>query len=172
MNFSVGRFRRGRIAGGVAVFMVVLSLAACAHNYGHLQPSSAVTAIFKTDRILPDHKYYYCGPDGWPDAIIALDNRFTLVSDQWTAFKPSPKRLKQLMDYNQTYYGTNAHHFPYGYTILTPDGRKVGVWYSIWDWTTIEMRSDHEVDIYPPVTKDLMNDGDNDHDHDADTVTH
>jgi hypothetical protein len=169
MNFSVGRFRRGRIAGGVAVFMVVLSLAACAHNYGHLQPSSAVTAIFKTDRILPDHKYYYCGPDGWPDAIIAVNADFTLLSDLWTAFEPSPKRLRNLTDYAQSNFGTDTHHFPYGYKILAPDGCKVGVWYSIWDWTTIEMRSEHEVVIYPPLTKELWPEGDDrDNDNDGD----
>ena len=153
----------------VCLFIAVLTLGGCAGNFGHLQPSSAVTAIFKSNKILPNHKYYYSGPDGWPDAIIALDDRFTLVSDQWTAFEPSPERLKHLMEFAQSHYGTNTHHFPYGYAILTPDGRRVGVWYSIWDWTTIEMRSNHEVDIYPPMTKDLMNDGDKERDHDRDT---
>jgi hypothetical protein len=148
---------------------LILSFGGCSYNYGRLQPSSAVTAIFKADRILPDHKYYFTGPDGWPDAIIAVNADFTLVSSQWTAFEPSPKRLRNLTDYAQTHYGTDAHHFPYGYKILAPDGRKVGVWYSIWDWTTIEMRSDHEVVIYPPVTKDLWPDGDDrDNDHDRD----
>ena len=74
-----------------------------------------------------------------------------------------------MMDYDQTNYGTSTHHFPYGYTILAPDGRKVGVWYSIWDWTTIEMRSDRKVMIYPPLTKALWPDSDDyDNDHDGD----
>jgi hypothetical protein len=151
------------------LLVLILSLGGCAHNYGRLQPSSAVTAIFKTDRILPDHKYYFAGPDGWPDAIIAVNKEFTLVSDQWTAFEPTPRRLRNLMDYAQTHYGTDTHHFPYGYKILAPDGRKVGVWYSIWDWTTIEMPADNEVMIYPPLTKDLWPDGDDrDGDHDGD----
>lgn len=148
------------------LLLLILSLGGCAHNYGRLQPSSAVTAIFKANRILPDHKYYYCGPDGWPDAIIAVNADFILVSDLWTPFEPSPKRLRDLTDYAQTHYGTDTHHFPYGYKILTPDGRKVGVWYSIWDWTTIEMRSDREVNVYPPMTKDLWPDGDDDRDGD------
>jgi hypothetical protein len=148
------------------LLMLILSLGGCAYNYGRLQPSSAVTAVFKADQVLPDHKYYYTGPDGWPDAIIAVNQDFTLVSDLWTAFEPSPKRLRDLMDYAQSHFGTNTHHFPYGYHILAPDGRKVGVWYSIWDWTTIEMRSDSTVVIYPPLTKELWPDGDNDDDHD------
>jgi hypothetical protein len=166
MHHPVRCFRRGRFAGGLAVFIVIGSIAGCAHNYGRLQPSSAVTAIFKADRVLPNHKYYFAGPEGWPDAIIAVSADFTLVSDQWTAFKPSPQRLRRMMDYDQTNYGTSTHHFPYGYTILAPDDRKVGVWYSIWDWTTIEMRSDHAIDIYPPLTKALMPDDDNDHSQD------
>jgi hypothetical protein len=166
MNFPERCCRRGRIAGGAAVFIAILSLAGCAHNYGRLQPSSAVTAVFKADQVLPDHKYYYCGPDGWPDAIIAVNADFTLVSEQWTAFEPSPKRLRNLTDYAQSNFGTDTRHFPYGYKILAPDGRKVGVWYSIWDWTTIEMLSDREVNVYPPSTKDLWPDGDDDNDHD------
>jgi hypothetical protein len=169
MHHVIRYSRQIRFSGTISLLIAILTLGGCAGSYGHLQPSSAVTAIFKSDKILPNHKYYYTGPDGWPDAIIAVDEHYTLVSDQWTAFEPSAKRLKHLMEFAQSHYGTNAHHFPYGYTILTPDGRKVGVWYSIWDLTTIEMRSDHEVDIYPPLTKDLMNDGDKDHDHDRDT---
>jgi hypothetical protein len=152
-----------------ALLLVAMAgLGGCAHNYGRLQPSSAVTAIFKTDRILPDHNYYFAGPDGWPDAIIAVNNEFTLVSDQWTAFEPTPQRLRDLMDYSRTHYGTDVHHFPYGYKILAPDGREVGVWYSIWDWTTIEMRSGREVNVYPPLTKDLWPDSDDRNDHDGD----
>lgn len=151
------------------LLLMILGLAGCSGSYGRLQPSSAVTAIFKADRVLPGHKYYYAGPEGWPDAIIAVNADFALVSDQWTAFEPSPQRLRNLTDYAQTHYGTDAHYFPYGYKIIAPDGREVGVWYSIWDWTTIEMRSDHEVVIYPPLTKDLMPDGDHDDDHDGDT---
>lgn len=152
------------------LFMLILVLGGCAGSYGRLQPSSAVTAIFKADQILPDHKYYFTGPDGWPDAIIAVNKDFTLVTDHWTEFEPSPQRLRRLTDYAHTHYGDNTQHFPYGYKILAPDGRKVGVWYSIWDWTTIEMRSDHEVMIYPPSTKDLWPEGDDrDDDHGADT---
>jgi hypothetical protein len=153
----------------MALLLLIIGVGGCAHNYGRLQPSSAVTAIFKADQVLPDHKYYFCGPDGRPDAIIAVNADFSLVSDQWTAFEPTPPRLRNLMDYAQTYYGTDVRHFPYGYKILTPDGRKVGVWYSIWDWTTIEMRSEREVVIYPPLTKELWPDGDDrDDDHDGD----
>lgn len=159
-----------RISGATVMLIAILSLGGCAGSYGRLQPSSSVTAIFKAEQVLPDHKYYYAGPDGWPDAIIAVNEDFKLVSDQWTAFEPSPQRLRGLMDYAQTHYGSNTRHFPYGYTILAPDGRKVGVWYSIWDWTTIQMLSDHEVKIYPPLKKDLWPDGDDrDDDHGADT---
>jgi len=157
-----------RFALAAIVLFLLLCLGGCAGHYGRLQPSSEVTALFKSYRILPDHNYYFSGPDGWPDAIIAVDEKFTLVSSQWTAFMPTPQRLRNLMDYAQTHYGTDTHYFPYGYTILTPDGRKVGVWYAIWDWTTIEMRADNEVVIYPPLTRDLWPDGDDD-DHDGDT---
>lgn len=160
--------KRNSESYGALLLLLILGIGGCVHNYGRLQPSSAVTAIFKADRVLPNHKYYYTGPDGWPDAIIAVNADFILVSDQWTAFEPSPKRLRNLTDYAQTHYGTDVHYFPYGYKIIAPDGRQVGLWYSIWDWTTIEMVSDREVMIYPPLTKDLWPDGDDDdNDHDS-----
>ena len=160
--------KKCRIAGTAVVLLTILFLGGCAAGYGRLQPSREVTDFFKTYRVLPDHNYYFTGPDGWPDAIIAVKADFKMVSDQWTAFDPSPQRLRGLMDYAQTHYGTDVHHFPYGYTIFAPDGREVGVWYSIWDWTTIEMLSDREVNVYPPSTKDLWPDGDHDRDHDDD----
>ncbi len=169
MHRQIRMLSQGRIARIGVVLIAGLSLYGCTGHYGRLQPSSAVTAIFKADRVMPGHKYYYTGPDGWPDAIIAVEEGFTLVSDMWTAFDPSPQRLRNLTDYAQTHYGMNARYFPYGYIILAPDGRKIGVWYSIWDWTTVEMRSEHEVVIYPPLTKDLWPDGDDDHDNDGDT---
>jgi hypothetical protein len=165
------QMKKSRLAGAALVLLMILCLGGCAGNYGRLQPSSDVTTLFKSHQILPDHKYYFTGPDGWPDAIIAVKSDFELVSNQWTAFAPSPQRLRGLMDYAQTHYGTSARYFPYGYAILSPDGRKVGVWYSIWDWTTIEMRADNEVMIYPPLTKDLWPEGD-DHDNDHDVDAH
>ncbi len=33
--------------------------------------------------LLPDHTYYYRGSPSLPDAVIAIDNKFTLKSKVW-----------------------------------------------------------------------------------------
>jgi len=132
----------------------------CAGNFGRLEQSRQATSLFKSYQVLDDHRYYFAGPDGWPDAIIAVQNDFTLLSDQWTLFNATPDRLKQLMSWTESHFGMNTRYHPYGYEILAPGGRRIGMWYSIWDWTVIEMLGPQEVRIYPPKVKDLIDGGD------------
>ena len=49
---------------------VTIVFGGCAENYGRLQRSAEVDKIFKTYRVLPDHRYYFTGPEGRPDAIM------------------------------------------------------------------------------------------------------
>lgn len=142
------------------MILLLFAVYGCAGAYGRLKPSVEVTRTFKAYEILPDHDYYYCGPEGRPDAIIAVQADFTLVSDRWVLLEPNSRQLRQVMEHAETYFRMNTHNSPSGYTILAPDGRRIGVWYSIWAQTTIEMLGGHEVRIYPPRTKDIVIDND------------
>lgn len=148
------------------MILLFFAIYGCAGPYGRLKPDAEVTKIFKAYTILPDHNYYYSGPEGRPDAIIAVHTDFTLVSTRWVSFEPTSRQLRQMMEYAETYFGLDTQYFPSGYTILAPDGRRIGIWYSIWAQTAIEMLGSHEVRIYPPTPKDVVIDKDGD-DHDG-----
>lgn len=162
-GISVANFngaREMRIAMVILFFAAVTVLAACSENYGRLQRSEEVDRIFKTYRVLPGHKYYYTGPAGRPDAIMGIHNDYTLETTQWTPFDPADNTLKTGVDSINFHHSTRVRNYPYGFIILDPAGRQVGIWYSIWDWTTVIMEKDNRLKVFPPAQRDPFGNGD------------
>jgi len=141
-------------------FASLFALAGCAENYGRLQRNEEVDKIFKTYRTLPDHNYYYTGPAGRPDAIMGIHNDYTLETTQWTPFDPSGDTLKTGVDSINFHHSTRVRNYPYGFIILDPAGKQVGIWYSIWDWTTVILEKDKRIKVFPPAQKDAFGNGD------------
>ena len=141
-------------------FAILFVLAGCTENYGRLQRSEGIDKIFKTYRVLPDHNYYYVGPDGRPDAIMGIHSDYTLETTQWTQFDPSDDTLKTGVDSINFHHSTRVRNYPYGVLILDPEGKQLGIWYSIWDWTTVIMEEDNRIKVFPPAKKDPFGNGD------------
>jgi len=49
--------------------------------------------IFKSYQILPDHRYYYSGAEGRPDAIMGIHPDYTLETTQWTEIDLTERSL-------------------------------------------------------------------------------
>jgi hypothetical protein len=139
---------------------VTFVIGGCAENYGRLQRSSEVDKIFKSYQVLPDHNYYYVGPDGRPDAIMGIESVYTLETTQWTQFDPSDKTLKTGVDSINFHHSTRVRNYPYGFIILDTEGKQVGIWYSIWDWTTVIMEENHHIKVFPPAVEEPFGNGD------------
>jgi hypothetical protein len=116
--------------------------------------------IFKSYRVLPDHNYFYVGPECRPDAIMELENVYTLETTQWTLFDPSDKTLKTGVDSINFHHSTSVRYYPYGFLILNPEGKKIAIWYSIWDWTTVIMEENHHIKVFPPAVEEPFGNGD------------
>jgi len=145
----------------VILSMTVMKIiGGCAENYGRLQRSEEVDKIFKDYQVLSDHNYYYVGPEGRPDAIMGIQNEYTLETTQWTQFNASDNTLKKWVDTINFYHNTGVRYYPYGFFILDPAGSRLGIWYSIWDWTTVMMKDDRRIQVFPPAKKDFFEDGD------------
>jgi hypothetical protein len=140
-------------------FVSIIVLAGCAQNYGRLQRSEKIDKIFKTYQVLSDHKYYYAGPGGRPDAIIGIHKNFTFETTQWTQFDPAGDTLKRGVDSINFHNSTRVRNYPYGFIIFDPEDRQVGVWYSIWDWTTVIMGQDNLITVFPPAVEDPFGNG-------------
>ena len=126
----------------------------CAENYGRLQRSQEVNELFKSYKALPDYQYYYSGPDGRPDAIMGIQKEYTLESTQWRQINTSEDTLKKGIDAINFHHSTSVRNYPYGFYILGPEGNRVGIWYSIWDWTTVIVQEDKRIQVFPPAVKD------------------
>jgi hypothetical protein len=141
------------------LFLSLILLAGCAENYGHLQRSKEVDKIFKTYRVLPDHKYFYTGPAGRPDAIMGIHKDYNLETTEWVNFDPSGDTLKTGVDSINFHNSSRVRNYPYGFIILDPEGKQVGVWYSIWDWTTVLREGDNRIKVFPPAIEEPFGNG-------------
>ena len=161
LEFNINNFLRAIFLGTLYLF-TALALFGCSETYGRLQRSQETDQVFKTYRILPDHQYYYTGPEGRPDAIMGIQNEYTLETTQWTQFNASDDLLKKWVDTMDFHHNSGVRYRPYGYLILDPAGSRLGIWYSIWDWTTVIMKDDKRIQVFPPGKNDFFEDGGDD----------
>ena len=123
-----------RLSAVIGLGLIFL-LCSCANsNYGKLEASQEITKIFDNYQILPDHYYYYSGMQGVPDAIVGIHSSYSFKSKTW-----------QQVDLSYVQMIT-----PRGAWILSPDGNRIGVWYSAQRQTTVRVEQGNRVVIVPP----------------------
>ncbi len=99
--------------------------------------------------LLKNHTYYYRGSPVEPDAIIAIDNKFSMMSKVWSKVEISQKTVDDWAFWFDTY--TGWWNCPYrGVRLFAPDGRQVGVGYSKWTFSVIKMTGQNDIVVYPP----------------------
>jgi len=134
----------------VILFMIAAFVAGCAagpKNFGKNKLSDEAAKAFESFQVLPDHAYYYSGSKVSPDAILAVHNSYVMTSDDlWTKTSPDSKQLKFWVETLQK----SAANPPYGYFLLTPDGKQIGVIYTRWDPGPVEMGEGNQVSVYLP----------------------
>ena len=146
-----------RCAVGAAA--VLITLAGCAGGYGNLSPSREVTAQFHAYEVLPDHRYYYSGPDAYPFGIIGINSDYTLESAFWKPVDLTPSQLRAWINFSRQRVGYDLN--VYGAAIKGPAGEEIGVWYAVRDWRargTVRVADGHRVHITTP---DLQRNGGN-----------
>lgn len=132
--------------------MVALIFAGCSTPAsGRLQNSPEVTELFKSSRILPNHKYYVSGFQRIPYAIIAIDNNCELRIRYWKPLDIDSASLNQLVYRMEHVYSLN----PRGSWILDQDGRRVGAWYSSQFQTRVKRDKDGRIVVTNPDPPDL-----------------
>lgn len=132
----------------LAVFLVI----GCTRStdFGTLVRSEEVKNTFESATVLPDHTYYYTGPEAKPAAIMALHDSFTLANERnfWIRVDVSEEKLQM---WNRIIQNDTRIKFPYyGSRIITPDGRQAGVWYSKYDHTVIKTPDPRKIIVYAP----------------------
>ena len=129
----------------------LIPLTACSTGaFGSLQRSQAAIENFSGRKVLPAHRYYTTGVPSNPDAIIAISDQYTLVTDRWQEREMSPELLSALVGRMNTQIGVTQSVGLLGSTILDDRGGRIGEWYSFVGLTTVEMLGENKVTVYPP----------------------
>lgn len=134
------------------LFCFLVAGCAIPENQGRLVRAGDVDRLIESATILPNHTYYYTGPEARPDAIIAIDNSLTLRSKYW--IRVDDDVADRLTMWNRLIDNATRYRSAYDYEgarIMTPDGRQVGVWYSIYDHTVVRFPDASTIIIYAPL---------------------
>ena len=127
-------------------FPSLKSLGLPSFKYGKLKRDQDVNRTFKTYKILPDHKYYTSGQSDIPYAIIGIQNIYELRPGLWKEINLTTPLLRSWVSRMDNIYG----YPPYGSVILDNNGKRMGVWYSSKQWTTVIMEENNEIAVLAP----------------------
>lgn len=107
-----------------------------------------VKSSFESGTILQDHTYYYYGSMAMPDAVIAIDNRYTLQTRVWAKVDINPKQMDSWLSWYRTEI---SYACPFrGGLIITPDQQVGGMWYSKKLINTIKSPEPGVLEVYLP----------------------
>ena len=127
------RISIGSFPGIVLIYLLftVVFLASCSgkHNRGRLIYNNTVKEAFETYQVLPGYNYYYTGSDSYPKAVIGIRKEYQLESKFWKPVELTPERLKRWLEWRRSKLEETLSY--YGLDILAPDGRQVGIWYTM-----------------------------------------
>ncbi len=144
-----------------------LMMTACSgqlfRNYGRIDASREATVAFERYEVNPNYRYYISGADLYPNAMIGLDRKYQLdPATLWREVEMTPARMKAIVDQMRV-RAFQYFDYQYGFEMRDPEGRQIGVWYSILFVTTfVRMNDDGTVWINTPdpdTYKELQRDG-------------
>jgi len=117
-------------AGIIAVAVIVIIGWRASVNYGRFIPSRDVTKAYESFRVDSNLNYYTSGSDAYPNAIIGIDNTWTLETDLWKKRELDSRSIKEIvlsMQAKATDQGLTLN----GFVILDNNGKKIGNWFSV-----------------------------------------
>lgn len=131
-------------------------------RYGKIRPDNDVRRAFESYVVKPDHTYYISGVESHPNAIIAIDNRYTLESKLWKkrvfVHDDEPSPFVKVKETSLKYYvnGMKVKVAQFnilltGFHIYDNEGNDIGDWYSILEAPrSIRILEDNRMSIVPP----------------------
>jgi len=130
----------------ISMLTVMMALTGCLNRYGGIKADFSVNANFESKTVLADHRYYYNGRKSIPYAIVGIHTDYTLNTWGWSPIEPAESQLPKMIE---RMYQPGLS-MPQGGAIFDPDGKQIGVWFSIWRQTAIKMEGENQVNIYSP----------------------
>jgi hypothetical protein len=145
---SSAAYRQKKIFVRLAPALMILTLfTGCFANYGKYTRSWDVTKMFESLQMPAEYKYYYAGSDKEPDALLGILRKYTLNNDLWKETEMDSKQLQRWLDEIEL---IGYSKLAYGYFILDPEGKPIGIYYSKWEGGPVKMVSGNQVVILLP----------------------
>ena len=135
------------------IFLVLAQSACVWSGYGRLDRDSSVSTAFAENNFETDFQFYYNGRINQPYAIIGIREGYEFRSRFWTPIESSSETFEKMVRHP---YGFQQYP-PYGAHILDSSGNRIGIWYSAFDFTTIQVTEDRKVYVKSPYSpNDIM----------------
>ncbi len=137
------------------LLVACLSTMACSgqlfRNFGRIDLNGETTRAFENYSIETNFRYYISGSDTYPNAIIGLRRDYRIDGKAlWKEVEMSPKAMRTIVD-NMKEKTSNRLLFLYGFELLDPKGKPIGVWYSIQTARTcLQIKADGTVRLDTP----------------------
>jgi len=153
-----GHFKGRHILIVLIACLFAIQTAGCLStgNYGVLRTDPEVNKEFKHSRVFENHRYYYHGWIGEPDAVIGIQTDYTLLSRLWKAVDLERISLQVLKDRMLNRDPTNFD----GAVLKDAAGNRMGVWFSDASGATIKMAGDKQIEFIRPLPRPIERDDD------------
>ena len=127
------------------LLLTILVMMGCGDDYGQLEREETITESFTSLQVPPNLDYYYYGVNNRFYAIAGLDPIYHIASEFWQPIEPKTPRFQTMVlgiweDPDLTAYG--AH-------ILSPQGHRIGIWYSSLPQVTVKFEAGDRVSLIP-----------------------
>ena len=142
----------------IAVISFFFSGCAGTGNYGTLRLDRELDKMFLSYQVLPDYNYYASGGYDKPNAILGVHKDYLMVTDFFWRSIPNVNSA-QIQKWIRTIAPEDrgpGHNYSAAY-ILDPEGKQVGIWYSIENSTVVKFLEENKIEVYAP---DLIQPGD------------
>ena len=132
----------------IGVSVAVTGCITC-EECGSLKIHHEITLLFLNNEIVPGYSYYYSGTSQWPSAIMAIDASYTVKAEFWKPVGLTGQDLSEWLQKAADWKGSQQTNKT-GAEILSPEGERVGIFFSKYDNLVTKFQSDKVIQVYPP----------------------
>jgi hypothetical protein len=112
----------------VAVLGAALAAACTMENTGGVRTSAEVARQFENLEIDPNYRYWYLNQENNPFGVAGLERGHWIEGPSWREVAPSSATFEKVVGLVKSFPAPGSR--TQGYTIIDPQGRQIGVWYS------------------------------------------
>ena len=129
------------------VLSIVVALTGCAAGYGRIKHDDEVTRMFTSGDLPQDYVYYFNGRYHIPYAIIGISPEYRHVSRLWEEVDPKSDEFRDMVE---NIWQPAGYHYPMGAYILDTNGKRIGIWWAMYYFATVELGQEKEVTVHSP----------------------